>query len=510
MKNTKLKVVFKSYTPNQTLLLPPSLEELIEAHHPVRTVNSVIDQLDLSLLEKEYQGGGASSYHPRMLLKVMVYGYLSNVYSSRRLEAGCKENIHLMWLSGMSTPDHNTINRFRGERLKNVIKEVFSKVVILLHESGHVSLKEVYVDGTKIEANANRYTFVWGNAIKSSRERIQKQLAELWDYTQKVAAEELKDTTPLTFEKIDAEKVKQTVEQIDHALRKKPVNKKVKQKINYARKHWADALNKYDEQEKILGSRNSYSKTDPDATFMRMKEDHMKNGQLKPAYNLQISTQDQYIVNYTLHQQTNDTNTLNEHLESFENTCHTKPEELTADAGYGSEENYRLLEKKEITAYVKDHYFDKDQSGKIKNPFHPTHLHYNKEKDCYYCPMGQPMHNIGTEKKITDNGFEQTITRYQAQRCEGCPLRGQCHKAKANRIIEVNHNLNRLKNQVRANLNSEKGLYHRSKRPVDVEPVFANIKHNKLFKRYMLRGKKKVTIETGLLAIAHNLKKMAA
>jgi len=505
-----MKVVFKSYTPNQTLLLPPSLEELIEANHPVRTVNSVIDQLDLSLLEKEYQGGGASSYHPRMLLKVLVYGYLSNVYSSRRLEAGCKENIHLMWLSGMSTPDHNTINRFRGERLKNVIKEVFSKVVILLHESGHVSLKEVYVDGTKIEANANRYTFVWGNAIRTSRERIKTQLAELWDYTQKVAAEELKDTAPVSFEKIDAEKVKQTVEQIDQALRDKPVNKKVKQKINYARKNWPDALNKYDEQEKILGPRNSYSKTDTDATFMRMKEDHMNNGQLKPGYNLQISTEHQYIVNYTLHHQPTDTTTLHEHLESFENTCHTLPLELTADAGYGSEENYKLLEEKQITAYVKDQYFDRDQSDKTKNLFHPSQLHYNKEKDCYYCPMGQQMHNIGTVKKKTANGFEQTITRYQAQRCQGCPLRGQCHKAEANRIIEVNHNLNRLKNQARENLKSEKGLYHRSKRPVDVEPVFANIKHNKNFKRYLLRGKKKVTIETGLLAIAHNLKKMAA
>ena len=509
MKHTT-KVVFKSYIPNQTMLLPPSLEELIESNHPVRTVNSVIEQLDLTLLEKEYQGGGASSYHPKMLLKVLVYGYLSNVYSSRRLEAGCKENIHLMWLSGMSQPDHNTINRFRGQRLKNVIKEVFSKVVILLHESGHVSLKEIYTDGTKIEANANRYTFVWGNAIKSSREKMKKQLSELWDYTQKVADEEFKDTAPVTFEKIDAEKVKQTVDQIDEALRGKQVDKKIKQKIKYARKNWPDALNKYEEQERILGKRNSYSKTDPDATFMRMKEDHMKNGQLKPAYNLQISTSDQFIVNYTIHQQTNDTNTLHEHLESFEQTCHTKPEELTADAGYGSEENYQLLEDENITAYVKDNYFDKDQRGKIKNPFHPSRLYYNQENDCYYCPMGQKMQNIGTYKKKTDNGFEQTITYYQAQRCQGCPLRGACHKSQENRIIEVNHNWNRLKNKARENLKSEKGLYHRSKRPVDVEPVFGNIKHNKLFKRYMLRGKKKVTIETGLLAIAHNLKKIAA
>lgn len=492
------------------MLLPPSLEELVASHHPVRVVSQVIDSIDITVLEAQYKGGGTSSYHPRMLLKLLVYGYLCNIYSSRKLEEAAQQNIYFMWLCGMSQPDHNSINRFRSERLKEVLRKIFSQIVGLLVESGHVSLKEVYLDGTKIEANANRYTFVWGKAIKNNRDKIKAQLEHLWQYTQQVAAEELKDTTPTTFEQIDAAKVQRTIEQIDQALKKKEVSKKIRQKLSYAKKNWPAKLNQYEQQEKILNGRNSYSKTDPDATFMRMKEDHMKNGQLKPAYNVQFSTADQYIVNYTTHPTPSDTITLAEHLQEFEKLYEKKPQELTADAGYGSEQNYDFLEQEQITAYVKYNTFDREQRKSESNIFHPSRLHYNKQKDCYYCPMGQPMTNIGIYKSTTTNRYEQTITCYQAQRCEGCPLRGQCHKAKDNRIIEINYRLMELRQKASDLLQSEKGLYHRSKRPVDVEPVFGNIKHNKMFKRFMLRGKKKTEIEIGLLAIAHNLAKRAA
>jgi transposase len=181
------KKVFKSHQFGQIVLLPPSLDELIDKNHPVRIVSQIIDQIDITLMEKQYKGGGTSSYHPRILLKILVYAYLDNVYSSRRIEACLKENIHYMWISGMRTPDHNTINRFRGERLKGVLKQIFGRVVELLVAEGLVNLKEVYIDGTKIESKANRYTFVWGKAIKTNKERIKKQLEELWEYTQQVA-----------------------------------------------------------------------------------------------------------------------------------------------------------------------------------------------------------------------------------------------------------------------------------------------------------------------------------
>ena len=235
-KPVKTNVKFKDYSPGQTLLLPPSLDDLIDANHPVRIVNRVIDQVEIDPLIEKFKGGGTSSYHPRMLLKVIVFAYLSNVYSSRRMEAVLKENIYFMWISGMSQPDHNTLNRFRSERLKGVLKQVFGKVVELLVEQGLVNLKEIYIDGTKIESKANRYTFVWGKAIKRNKEKIQKQLEELWSYTQQLAKEELKDTTPTTFDTIDPEKVTDTINKINEALKDKPVSKKVTQKLKYAKK----------------------------------------------------------------------------------------------------------------------------------------------------------------------------------------------------------------------------------------------------------------------------------
>jgi len=502
--------IFKKYSQHQTVLLPPTLEELIDENHPVRVVNRVMDHIDIGPLLKKYKGGGTTSFHPRMLLKVVVYAYLSNVYSSRRMEAGLKENIHFMWLSGMQKPDHNTINRFRSERLKDVIKKIFAQVVELLVSSGQVSLKEVYTDGTKIEANANRYTFVWGNAIKTNKSKMEIALKELWAYAQSVATEELKDQTPATFAPIDAQQVKQTIEKIDEALKDKPIKKKAKQKLNYAKKNFVDRLIRYEHQEKLLAGRNSYSKTDPHATFMRMKEDHMRNGQLKPAYNVQLSTCDQYILCYSLHQNPTDTLTLGPHLHEFSFLHNTLPHTLTADAGYGSEENYSLLEKNNMEAFVKYNYFDRQQHHPNDNPFHPDNLFYNAQKDCYYCPMGQPLTRIGDKKSKTGSGYEQTYARYQAQRCEGCPLRGSCHKSKYNRIIEVNYTLKAYRQRAKENLQSESGIRHRKKRCADTEPVFANIKHNKHFKRFMLRGLEKVSIETALLAIAHNFQKRVA
>jgi len=510
MHTQSSKVVFKAYNTNQNLLLPPSLEEMIAENHPVRVVNQVIDHLDLEPLLNRYKGGGCSSYHPRLMLKVLIYGYLTNLYSSRKIAQALHENIHFMWLSGMSYPEHNTINRFRSERLKGILKEIFSQVVLLLVDLGHVSLKQACLDGTKIEANANRYTFVWGQSIKNNKEKIKKQLKELWSYAELVAKEEMENNEPEDFEQIDAEKVRQTIAHIDQALSNKQVDKKVKKKLNYARKNWPEKLDRYDQQQKQMGDRNSMSKTDPDATFMRMKEDHIGNSQLKPAYNWQITTQNQYILGYTIHQTPADTTTLITHMESLEQTLGQMPEDLIADAGYGSEENYQFLEENEVEAFVKYNYFHKEQSEKWKqDPHRIENLYYNQQQDCYYCPMGQPMTFVQDKTITSVNGYKQKLRLYQAQRCDGCPMRGACHKSKGNRIIEVNPKLLRYKQQARERLNSEKGLKYRSQRPADVEAVFGITKYNRNFRRFLLRGEEKVEIEAGLISLAHNLLKMA-
>jgi transposase len=509
-----LSVVFKSNHQHQGMLLPPDLSDLIASNHPVRVVNDVLDKVDITVLLQQYKPGGTSSYHPRMLLKVLVYGYINNIYSSRKIEEAISQNICFMWLSGMSKPDHNTINRFRGQRLQKTLQPIFTQVVLLLCEEGLLSLKDLYTDGTKIEANANRYTFVWGNGIKTRKERIKEQLNELWQYAQRVAAAELDDDTdPSGFDKIDKDKVDRTISAINEALKDKPVNKQIRQKLGYARKHWPTALERYEQQEKILGvGRSSYSKTDPDATFMRMKDDHMRNGQLKPAYNVQISTQNQYIASYSIHQNRTDTHTLIDHVSQHIKQFNKKPNTITADAGYGSERNYVWLEKKRITAYVKHANFDRIQKKKLrdKNPYSVDKLQYDADKDRYLCPTGKPMKNIGSQTITTKDGFKQIRTKYQAKKCDGCPLRQQCHGQKGNRIIEVNHNLNRLRQTVEKRLKSKRGILKRKQRCFDTEPVFANIKYNHNFKRFMLRGIDKVSVETGLLALAHNLRKKTA
>ena len=312
------KVVFKDYDPSQAMLLPPSLEELISKTHAVRVVGSGIDQIDIGSLADTYKGGGTSSYHPRMLLKVLVYAYLNNIYSSRKIEAAIQENIHFMWLAGMKRPDHHTVNRFRAQRLKNHIKEVFSQVVLLLMEAGHVDLKAVYTDGTKIEANANKYTFVWAKSIATNKKKMKAQLEELWNYTQGVAAEELQGDDPGEMEELDPKKVAQTIDAINAALKDKKIDPKTKQKLSYAKRNWPDNVRKYKMQESILGERGSYSKTDRGATFMRMKDDHMGNGQLKAGYNVQWSTQNQFIIHYSLHQDTTDTKTLIPHYKELQ------------------------------------------------------------------------------------------------------------------------------------------------------------------------------------------------
>lgn len=277
-------------------------------------------------------------------------------------------------------------------------------------------------------------------------------------------------------------------------------------------KKYPAAIARYQEQEAILGERNSYSKTDPDATFMRMKEDHMRNGQLKPAYNVQLSTSNQFIVNYTIHPNPTDTTTLPAHLARHQELYGKVPSVLTADAGYGSQENYTLLEEKGVRAYVKYGMFDKKQSDryKAKSPFSADKLYYNPQKDGYICPMGQPMNYIGTSQRKTATGFVQKVKLYRAQNCGSCPLNGACHKSRGNRIIQVNPELDRLKEKAYRLLNSEEGIQRRKKRCWDVEPVFGNIKRNHGFRRCMLRGKQKVEIEWGLLAIAQNIRKKAA
>jgi transposase len=509
---------FKDYNQNQTMLLPYSFDDLIPEKHPVRVIDQVVDSLNIQPLLKAYSKEGNPGYHPKMLLKVMLYGYMTNIYSSRKIELALRENINFMWLSSMTIVDHNTINRFRSDKLKDSFKEIFKQVVLMLANEGLITLKNIYTDGTKIEAQAGRYTFVWGNSIKTNKSKMLTQLEELWNYAQSIDNDDEPNPEPNQFKEISKEVIQKTVAQIDAKLSgNDKASSKAKAKLRYIKNNFVTNLEKYEQQEAILGNRNSYSKTDTDATFMRMKEDHMLNGQLKPAYNTQISTENQIIVHYTTHQNPTDTKTLKPHLADFEQTygeeIFNELETITADAGYGSEENYDALEDKGITAYIKYNTFDKEQDKnyqKKHKTFSKENLYYNQEEDYYVCPIGQKMHKTHQSQKNTEAGYEQNLSHYQAQNCQGCPLRSQCFKAKGNRSIERNHNLERHKQKTRELLLSEIGIQKRKQRSADVEPVFAQLKHNNGFRRFTLKGIKKVDLEFGLMAIAHNLRKKIA
>lgn len=496
--------MFKDYNQGLLNLFPSRLDENISDNSPVRMINQVVDELDISRLLSTYQGGGTSSYHPRMLLKVLFYAYLNNIYSCRKIEKVMQENIHYMWLSGSQYPSFSTINRFRSEHIKDCINSLFIQVVEMLVELGYVSLEVQYIDGTKIESVANKYTFVWKKSVAYYKGNLHKKIACILSRIEEGIADDntVSEESPFV---IDSNQLRERISKLNRENRSKSELRQLKE---LEEKH-LPKLEEYETHLQIMGKRNSYSKTDNDATFMRMKEDAMNNGQTKPGYNLQIATANQYILNYGFYPLSTDTTTL----ASFLNLGYTRfgimPETICADAGYGSEENYNMLETNHIKAYVKYNYFHQEQKRKFReNPFRQENLIYNKENDVYICPGGKAMSFLQEKTTTSDNGYKSTIRQYQAEDCSSCPLKEQCHKAKGNRIINVNEKLRYYKNKARELLTSEQGLMHRSKRPVEPEAVFGQMKFNKAYKRFRHRGFDKINMDFGMFAIAFNLLKM--
>lgn len=502
------KLAIKSDNRKQNLLLPPSLDELVPENHMVRVVDAVIDRLDISDILSTYRGGGNSAFNPKMMLKVLVFAYLSNVYSSRRIEELLKRDIYFMWLAGMKRPDFRTINYYRGKRLKEGFDAVFTQVVRLLHEEGFVSLKVQYIDGTKIESVANKYTFVWRGSVEKYDARLKaKTEALLRQIEQNHAIENQENPVP---EELTAEEVTKRVERIKEKVDADNLGKEERKALKQIETDSVPRMNRYRGQLETMGPRNSYSKTDPDATFMRMKEDAMLNGQLKPGYNVQISTENQFITNFGIYQRPTDTLTMISYLESFKARYGMQSEEIVADSGYGSEENYDYMFSNGMTPYVKYNMFHVEQRrGYRNNPFRVSNLFYNPDDDFYVCPMGQKLKFIRQEKRYTASGYQQTVSVYRAGRCEGCPLRGQCHKSKRDRQIEVNHTLDDYKARARELLTSEQGIKHRSNRPIEPEAVFGQIKECGRFRRLRLKGLTGAKIDFGLKALAHNLRKLA-
>lgn len=500
------KVTFKSYNSNDNLLFPPCLGDYLPKNHNARVVSAIIDRLDITEIESGYKGGGASSYHPRMLLKVIVYAYLNNVYSGRKMERLLVENIAFMWLSGMQTPDFRTINLFRSKRLAGKFDNIFTQVVLLLNEEGFVSLDVQYIDGTKIESVANKYTFVWRGSVEKNKAKLETKVRTVLETAEQTLALEENEAE----EELSSEEMARRAEAIlDKMDREGISNKKMRKAVEKVKSEKAPKMREYEDKLETMGERNSFSKTDPDATFMRMKEDAMNNGQTKPGYNVQIATENQFITNYDIFWRPTDQATLIPFLESFQARYGKQSDEVCSDSGYGSEQNYEYMFGNGITPYVKYNMFHaEDKKKRRQNPFLVQNLYYNETEDYFVCPMGQHMEHIDDVTMKSDLGYESTVSRYIAQNCSGCPLRGMCYKAKSDRrVIEVNHRNNAYRRKAKELLTSERGLYHRSNRPIEPEAVFGNIKFNHGFKRFHLKSNEKVKTEFGLVALAHNIRK---
>jgi len=409
-----------------------------------------------------------------------------------------------MWLSGGQQPDHNTINRFRSCHLKEDIHRIFTQVVLMLVDMGYLSLDVIYVDGTKIESRANRYTFVWKKTVEKNKAKLEEKIRKVLEQVEEGIAQDNQIEDQPTMP-INSEELRRRIEALNRENRTKAEQKAIK---TLEEKH-LPKLEEYENHLAILGERNSYSKTDPDATFMRMKEDHMKNGQLKPAYNLQIGTENQFFTHYDFYPNRTDTLTFIPFMEGFCKRYGFYPNKGVADSGYGSEENYEFMEGNRIEPFVKYNYFHKEEKKAFKNnAFLAQNLYYNEKEDYFVCPMGQHMKKVGDTTRKTDSGYVSKISIYQAENCNGCPLRCLCHKSKTNRRMEVNHNLNRHKQKVRELLTSPEGLYHRSQRPIEPEAVFGQTKYDKAYNRFRHFGQEKVEADFALFATASNIGKL--
>ena len=511
------KIHFRSHINNQTVLFPQRIDRDIAENDPVRLVNAVVDSLNLENFKRLYKERGRSPYHPRMMLKVILYAYMSNIYSCRKIEKALLRDVHFIWLAGYEQPDFITINRFRN-RVKDEINNVFTQLVLLLAERGLVSLDVEYIDGTKIESKANKYTFVWRGSVEKNRARLMAKIRVLLAQIDDAVAQENAGThekvefTPSQLGEI-CEELRQSLAQSPAPESKEDRRARRKKERELRRlEQMGDKLGDYDSKLERMGGRNSMSKTDPDATFMRMKEDAMNNGQTKPGYNLQIGTENQFITDFGLFPNPTDTLTMPLFLTSFMRRYGRMASTAVADSGYGSEENNRFMEENSVEAYVKYNYFHKEQKRPFRNdPFRIENLHYNAEDDYYVCPMGQHMTRVGTRHDKSGSGYVAELAIYRAQRCQGCPLRGSCYKGEyPAREIRANHRLNEYKRRARERLTSERGIEHRSKRPIEPEAVFGQMKFNMAYRRFRHFGKDKVTMDFAFFAIAFNIKKWAA
>ena len=513
---------FKTYEQNQ-LMIPMEWKTLIDKDDVVFVVNDVIEKMNIDKILETYSPLGPDSYNPKMMMKILMYGYIRKRYSSRLMEDAVKNDIKFIWLAGGNKPTRNVINTFRKDKMSIIIEDIFTELLLILENKGYINNEEYFEDGTKIEANANKYTFVWKKSVEKYKASLQQKVHSLMNEIDKLNEEEDKiylEKEEKKPEDITEDELEEFAKRLTEKLNKKPEEEKTKEEkkndrqikkaIKKINTDFKPRLNKYNRDLEIIGeNRNSYSKTDHDATFMHMKEDHMRNGQLKPGYNVQVGSCNDFIVNWSIHQDRNDNGTMIPHLEKYKKLTGKSPKRFGADSGYGNQENYEYLKKNKIKNYVKYPLFHKEQKKIFKaKKYNWQNMEYDRNKNEFTCPEGKKLKYLYTKTERTGTGFKQKIRIYECEDCSKCPCKEECTKAKGNRRIQFNKKLWLTKKEVKKNLLSQKGVEMRGKRAEYSERVFGQIKWNMGFKRFLLRGLEKVSLEWGLLCIAVDIMKM--
>lgn len=519
-----LNTTVKNYTTNEKyfqLQIPMNLNVIIPENDSVRLLSQFVEEMDLTCLYDTYSILKENQVTPRQMLKIALYAYLDGRFSSREIERACRRDINFMYLlEGKPVPDHATIARFRSLHFAPCAKLLLAQCTELLYELGEISGKNIFIDGTKIEANANKYTFVWKRAVTKSQEKLGEKAATL--VAECVETYALKPVWGGRVKIKTLKKLRKVLysikeqEQIEFVYgtgrRKTPLQKHIELLESYL-----DKFKEYNHKVHICGTRNSYSKTDTDATFMRMKEDHMKNGQLKPAYNLQHGVDAEYVVWLQVSPNTTDTNTLKPFLEELVHYLGFKYFNIVADAGYESEENYTYIKKNGQLAFIKPANYEISQTRKYQRDIgNRDNMIYDAENDRYICSQGCILSAVGTRQRKTTSGYISEKTVYQCSDCKGCPVKSRCIKGNNWKIpederfksLEVSRTFEDQRKECLERIVSDQGILLRINRSIQAEGSFADLKWDRGFRRFLCRGNANVFAECVLLAISHNIEKL--
>jgi transposase len=456
---------YTEYHDGYQLVLPFNFEVLIPEDDSVRLLSHILEGLNYKELYQAYSSTGRKpAVEPKILFKVLTYAYMNNIYSSRNIEKACRRDINFMWLlGGNPTPDHSTIARFRKDYLVDAIDGLFYQMVIYLHQIGEVAFENLFIDGTKIEASANRYTFVWKKAVSKNESKMftkiqgcLEKINETYHTNFSVNKDSLcRDLAGIVMY-LEEKQKEENIEFVYGIGKRKTELQRYTEQI----KEFSLRQAEYDKHNALFNGRNSYSKTDTDATFMHMKDDHMRNAQLKPAYNVQIGVEGEYITGMNIFQDRNDLNTLIPFLKEMEGRLKYRYKNIIADSGYESEENYLYLEKQRQACYIKPQTYEQWKKRSFKNDISKReNMDYNAEKDEYTCSNGKQLKPAGITNRMSATGYRSEITVYECEDCQGCLKREKCTKSKGNRRMQVSKKFIEKRQVSYENITSEKVSY---------------------------------------------------